>query len=84
MNGQKRSRRAELRNQRLFPAGMFVALLTAAFVTLVGVCFGLAPIVILVRASVSAVVLGCLVSLGVGIVRMADSEYKNRRTLGRP
>jgi hypothetical protein len=57
---------------------MFVALLTGSIVTLVGVFVGLEPIVILVRSIVSAAVLGCLVSLGISIVRLANSEYKKR------
>lgn len=79
MKGRKPSRREKLRSQPAFPAGMFAALLTAAFVTLVGVFLGLEPFVILFRSSISAVVLGCLVSLGVSIVRLADSEYKKQQ-----
>ena len=69
---------SELRVRRTFPAGMFVSLLTGSIVTLVGIFSGLEPLVILVRSFVSAVVLGCLVSLGISIVRLANSEYKKR------
>jgi hypothetical protein len=78
MKANRLSRREKLREQGAFPAGMFAALLTAASVTLIGVSLRLEPLVILVRSSISAVLLGCLVSLGVSIVRLADSEYKKR------
>ncbi len=78
MNRKQISRRAQLRVRRTFPAGMFVSLLTGSIVTLVGIFSGLEPMVILVRSFVSAVVLGCLMSLGISIVRLANSEYKKR------
>ena len=79
MKAKRRTRREMLRSKKVFPAGMFAALLTAACVTLVGVCLVLEPFVILVRAFFSAIVIGSLVSLGVSIVRLADSEYKKRQ-----
>ncbi len=77
MSENGRSRRRDVRLQRSFPAGKYVALLTAALVTLVGVCLQLDPLTILLRATGSAVLLGCLVSIGVGVIRVADSEYRS-------
>ncbi|MGB7345733.1 MAG: hypothetical protein WBD20_16070 [Pirellulaceae bacterium] len=70
------TRRSAMRVKRSFPHGKFAALLTAAFVTLMGVYLQLEPLTILIRASVSAIVLGGVVSLGVSIVRLADAESK--------
>ncbi len=50
MKAKKKTRREILRSQRAFPVGLFAALLTAAFVTLVEVFLGLEPFVILVRS----------------------------------
>jgi len=74
------SRREAEQSKQLFPHGKFVALLTAAFVTLVGVYLQLEPITILMRASVSAIVLGIVVSLGISVVRLADAESKKQDT----
>ena len=82
MSRDRVTRRKQLRGREAFPAGMFVALLTGASVTLVGVFHGLEPAVILIRSFVSAVMLGCLVSLGASIVRLANSEFEKQNTLG--
>lgn len=73
------SRRKQIRQRKKFPIGMFVALLTAVVVTLIGVLLGLDPSAILIRASASSIGLGFLVSTGLGVVRMADGEHKRRR-----
>lgn len=46
------------------PWGRLVALLTACFVTLVGVMRGLDPFVVLKRAAVASLVLGLTISVG--------------------
>ncbi|MCA9140201.1 MAG: hypothetical protein KDB00_25690 [Planctomycetales bacterium] len=74
-NGQ--TPRASIRRQRAFPAGTLVALLTAIFVTLIGVGMGVDPSTILARAVVSALILGSIVSIGVGVIRLADADYKD-------
>lgn len=83
MAREKKGRRARSRSNQRFPAGMFTGLLTAAFVVLVGVFLRQSPLVILIRSSVSAVLLGCIVSLGLSVVRIADSEQEKQRKLGR-
>jgi pilus assembly protein TadC len=72
------SRRDALRAKRSFPHGKFSGLLVAVFVTLIGVFLRLDPVTILIRASVSAIVIGTIVSLGVGVVRLTDSENKKQ------
>jgi hypothetical protein len=69
--------RARLKNE--FPAGRVAALLTGAGVVLVGVFVNLQPSVILVRALVSSLVMGFIVSLGISVIRMADADYRRRR-----
>ena len=78
MGRKRETRRAVLRNRSMFPVGMFAALLTGAFVTLLGAFLMLEPFVILIRAFISAIVIGSICSLGVSIVRLADSEHKKR------
>jgi hypothetical protein len=77
MSRRKITRREALRRQKSFPAGTFAALLTAVLVTLVGVFLRLEPTTILGRALVSSLVIGSIVSIGVGIIRLADADYKN-------
>lgn len=79
MSSKKPTRRQRLRNQQALPAGSIAALMVAAMVTLLGAARGIQPPVILLRAAVSAVLIGCLVSLGFGIVRLADAEHKQRQ-----
>ncbi|QDT10263.1 hypothetical protein [Planctomycetes bacterium K23_9] len=73
------ARRDAMRAKNAFPYGKFVGLLTAAFVTLVGVYMQLEPITILMRSTVSAIVIGTVVSVGVSIVRLADAENPNQK-----
>lgn len=79
MSNRKPTRRERLRNQQAFPAGMFAGLMTAACVTLIGVLLGLESNVILLRAAISGLVIGSVVSLGVSIVRLADAEHQKRQ-----
>ncbi len=78
MNTKKLTPRQRQRLSRNAPAGVFAGLFTAAAVTLIGVVSHLQPSVILIRAAVSAALIGFLVSFGLGIVRMPDAEYKRR------
>ena len=80
MKNKGMTHRAKERMRREFPAGMYVGLMTSAIVTLVGVFLGLDPTVILVRAAVSAAVLGGLVSLGINIVKTSNMGYHPRHS----
>lgn len=77
MSRKMTSRREAIRRQKAFPVGTFVALLTAISVTLIGVCLQVESITILTRAVVSSIVLGSVFSIGVGVIRLADADYKN-------
>lgn len=77
MSGKQPTRRASIRRQKSFPAGTFIALLTAIAVTLIGVVLGLESTTILIRAIVSALLVGSVVSIGVGVIRLADADYKD-------
>ena len=77
MSRKKTTRRESIRRQKAFPAGTLVALLTAIVVTLIGVCLQLESITILTRAVVSAAAVGSVVSIGVGVIRLADADYKS-------
>ncbi|TWU02366.1 hypothetical protein [Stieleria varia] len=81
MAEKKLTRRQRLRIKQSFPMGMYVGLLTGTFVTLVGVALRLEPFVIFVRSFSSSVLLGSVVSIGLSIVKMADTEYKQRHTV---
>lgn len=83
MSGKSLTPRQRSRLKRKFPFGMYTALLTATLVTLVGVVLRLDPMAILIRASISSIVIGMLFSIGVGIVRMSDDEQKRRRVAER-
>lgn len=76
MSRRTPTRREAMRRQRSFPAGTLVALLTAIAVTLIGVALRLDSWAILTRATVSSVLLGMVVSLGVSVIRRADTDYK--------
>ncbi|MDM4016775.1 hypothetical protein [Roseiconus lacunae] len=76
MSSGRMSRRKEMRRKQAFPFGMFAGLLTAIAVTLIGVFLRLEAFTILTRATVSSLILGTVVSIGVGIIRLADSGYK--------
>ena len=73
------TRRERRRNRGKFPIGMYVALLTAVMITLIGVCMDFEPQVILSRAALSSVLLGLIVSFGVSIIRITDADYKERQ-----
>lgn len=77
MSRKKLTRREMMRRQRSFPAGTFAALLTFIMVTLVGVGMQVESFTILTRALVSSLVVGSVVSIGVGVIRLADADYKN-------
>lgn len=80
MAAKKMTRRQQQRMQAAFPAGMFTALLTFAVVTLLGVAMGFDSWVIVQRACLSAIALGVIVSLGVSVVRLAESENTPKRS----
>ena len=67
-------RQRHRQNQRQLPFGLLTAMLTACLVTLIGVFKGVEPFSVLLRASASAVLLGTLVSFGVGIIRTANTK----------
>ena len=72
------SRRARARGQKAFPCGLFVGLLTAAVLTLIGVAMGFQPYVILMRSAISATIVGSTFSVGMSVVRLANAESKRQ------
>jgi hypothetical protein len=76
MKGKALTARQAIRRRKSFPVGTYTALLTSALVTLVGVFLRLDPFTILSRAVGSALLLGLVVSIGVSVIRLADSGYK--------
>ncbi|QEF98525.1 hypothetical protein Mal15_25770 [Stieleria maiorica] len=77
MSRKPTTRRASQRMQKAFPVGTLVALLTAVAVTLTGIIMGVESTTILTRAAVSALMVGSVVSIGVGVIRLADADYKD-------
>ncbi|MFK7765628.1 MAG: hypothetical protein AB8B55_00195 [Mariniblastus sp.] len=63
---------ATRRLRRKGPLGKVSALLTASVVALIGLTAGLEPHIILWRACVSAVLMGSLVSFGLGVIYLAN------------
>ncbi len=64
---------ATRRLRRKGPLGKVSALLTASIVSLIGLSIGLEPHIILWRACVSSVLMGVLVSFGLGVIYMANN-----------
>ena len=62
------------RIKRLGPIGKIVGLLTAGFVSLIGVAAGLEPQVILLRALVAAFAIGMVVAFGVSVIHAANAK----------
>ncbi len=67
---QRRERHRRKQKQR--PLGLLTAMFTACVVTLIGVFSDVEPFAVLLRASISAVLIGSLVGLGMGVVRTAN------------
>jgi len=67
---QIKRRRMKRRNS----LGQVCGLLTACAVTLIGLAVGLEPDVILWRALVSGVLIGCLVSFGMSVIDVANAN----------
>lgn len=78
MSSNRKARREALERRKAFPAGTFAALLTAVFVTLCGVSLRVESFTILTRAVYGSLAVGIVVSLGVGIIRLADNEYREK------
>ena len=76
MSRKKLTRRELMRRKKSFPAGTLAALLTAVMVTLIGVGMQVESFTILTRAAISSLLVGSIVSIGVGVIRMADADYK--------
>ena len=64
---------ATRRLRRKGPLGTVSALLTASVVSLIGLAIGLEPHIILWRALVSSVLIGSIVSFGLGVIYMANN-----------
>ena len=64
---------ATRRLRRKGPLGTVSALLTASVVSLIGLAIGLEPHIILWRALVSVVLIGSIVSFGLGVIYMANN-----------
>jgi hypothetical protein len=62
------------------PFGRLCGILTACLTTLIGIVQGFDPFTIFFRASVSGLVIGVAVSVGITVVRMANipNEVKAR------
>ena len=60
------------RSRKLGPIGTVGAMITASLVTMVGIACGLEPQVILLRAGVSAVVMGGTLAFGLGVIQLAN------------
>lgn len=78
--GDRSSRRAQKELKDSFPFGFFAGLVTAAAVTLLGVYLRFEPTVILTRAVVSAAVVGLVISLCMGFIRILNTGSKRRRS----
>ncbi|MEO1615031.1 MAG: hypothetical protein AAFV88_04225 [Planctomycetota bacterium] len=76
MSSSRKERREAQARRKSFPAGTFAALLTAIFVTLSGVILRVESFTILTRAVYASIAIGIVVSLGVGVIRLADTEYR--------
>lgn len=61
------------RRRRLGPIGTVAGMCTASAVTLVGVLLGLEPHVILLRAAVSAVLMGSVLAFGLSVIQLANT-----------
>ena len=62
------------RNQKRRPLGLLVGMLTASVVTLICVFSDVEPLAILIRAALSSVLMGSLISVGLGIIRTANNK----------
>ena len=67
---------ARRRLKRKGPLAKVSALLTASAVSLVGLAIGLEPHVILWRALIAAILIGCIVSFGLSVIDMANVTRK--------
>ncbi|MEM6468476.1 MAG: hypothetical protein AAF802_02820 [Planctomycetota bacterium] len=78
MSNNRKERREALARRKAFPAGKFAALITAIFVTLCGVALQVESFTILTRAVYASIAMGIVVSLGVGVIRLADTDYREK------
>lgn len=69
---ERRQRHRRKMSQR--PVGFLAGMFTACIVTLIGVFFGVEPFAVLIRATVSSALMYFLVTLGMGIIRTANTE----------
>ena len=65
---------ANRRIKRLGPLGKIASLLTAGLVSLIGLAMGIEPDVILWRAVIASVSVGCFVAFGVSVVQAANDS----------
>ena len=75
--------RQRSRLRSTFPLGALAALIVAFAVILAGIIKGIDPVAILIRAGVSAVVVGFLSSFGVACVRLLNGEQRKVRESNR-
>ena len=75
---QIRKQRDRMKRQR--PMGLLCGLLAFSGVMLVGVVYGHDPLIVWVRALVSALIVGLLTGLGFGVVNLANIEPPIERT----
>ena len=62
------------RIKRVGPVGKITGLLAASLVATIGLFFGVDPQVILFRAIVASLVIGCVVSFGVSVIQVANTR----------
>lgn len=62
------------RIKRLGPIGKVVGLLTAGFVSLIGLAAGLSPEVILLRALIASITIGSIVGFGISVIHVANTK----------
>lgn len=67
-------RERQRRNQKQRPLGLMGAMLTGSIVTLIGVYSNVDPLSVLYRALFSSALMGVLISLGLMIIRTANSK----------
>ncbi len=67
-------RKRHRRNQKQRPIAFMAAMFTGCVVTLIGVFSNVEPLAVLLRAVLSALLMGALVSLGVGVIRTANNK----------
>ncbi|QEG23394.1 hypothetical protein [Mariniblastus fucicola] len=67
-------RQRHRRKQRQRPYAVLAAMLTGCIVTLIGVFSNVEPLAVLFRATLSSILMGVLVAIGIGVIKTANKE----------